>query len=157
MAAPADSTATTGGSATPATPVPSAQQPASATPSVSIFQSLAPLTLKLDRRDNKACTIQGIGCVMLQIDDGSQKTITEVKYIPNLKRNLLSIDDGDLTKLWHLRLGHVSEKGIAEIKKQGILKGKITGKLGFCEECVYGKSCRQKFTPGRHNTKEQLA
>ncbi|KAF4398867.1 hypothetical protein G4B88_023461 [Cannabis sativa] len=48
MAAPADSSATTEGSATPPAPVPSVQSAGVPNP-VSIFQNLAPLTLKLDR------------------------------------------------------------------------------------------------------------
>lgn len=32
----------------------------------------------------------------------------------------------DKTRLWHLRLGHISEKGLAEISKQGLLCGDKT-------------------------------
>ncbi|KAF4386292.1 hypothetical protein G4B88_003509 [Cannabis sativa] len=48
MAAPVDSSATTEGSASPPAPVPSVQPTGVSNP-VSILQSLAPLTLKLDR------------------------------------------------------------------------------------------------------------
>ena len=32
-------------------------------------------------------------------------------------------DDQDLTQLWHLRLGHMSEKGLSILGKQNLLSG----------------------------------
>uniref|UniRef100_A0A803Q6K9 GAG-pre-integrase domain-containing protein n=1 Tax=Cannabis sativa TaxID=3483 RepID=A0A803Q6K9_CANSA len=46
--------------------------------------------------------------------------------------------DMESTRLWHLRLGHVSERGMSELEKQGILQGKLGEKLDFCDDCVYG-------------------
>ena len=158
--------------------------------------------------DNKACKIAGIGSVLIKMHDGSERVISDVRYVPNLKRNLLSIgaltlkgcsikidsslrvlkgqtvvmkgnlrngiyylegktisgnaatviksDNIDQTKLWHMRLGHVSERGLYELERQGILKGKLGKKLDFCENCVYGKSCRLKFPKARHTTTEKL-
>nr|KYP49125.1 Retrovirus-related Pol polyprotein from transposon TNT 1-94 [Cajanus cajan] len=45
----------------------------------------------------------------------------------------------DNTKLWHCRLGHMSERGLVVLSKQGLLSGAMTGKLKFCESCVMGK------------------
>ncbi|KAK3028877.1 hypothetical protein RJ639_038562, partial [Escallonia herrerae] len=50
--------------------------------------------------------------------------------------------DFDTTKLWHMRLGHISEKGIDVLSKQGLLGSKQIGKLDFCEHCVFEKQCR---------------
>ena len=55
-----------------------------------------------------------------------------------------------------MRLGHISQRGIIELKKQGILRGKFSEKLYFCEECVLGKSWRLKFNTRIHRTKEPL-
>ncbi|RVW33033.1 Retrovirus-related Pol polyprotein from transposon TNT 1-94 [Vitis vinifera] len=56
------------------------------------------------------------------------------------------------TELWHRRLGHMSEKGLSILSKQGLLSGAETGKLKFCETCVMGKQRRVKFSMGSHTT-----
>ncbi|RVW66143.1 Retrovirus-related Pol polyprotein from transposon TNT 1-94 [Vitis vinifera] len=56
------------------------------------------------------------------------------------------------TELWHRRLGHMSEKGLSILSKQGLLSGVETGKLKFCETCVMGKQRRVKFSMGSHTT-----
>uniref|UniRef100_A0A803PS03 Retrovirus-related Pol polyprotein from transposon TNT 1-94 n=1 Tax=Cannabis sativa TaxID=3483 RepID=A0A803PS03_CANSA len=159
--------------------------------------------------NNKACKIIGTGTVNMKMHDGIIRSVQNVRYVPDLKRNLLSIgkfdnhgytvkiDKGTLNisrgslvvvrgrlknglyymvgtavtgtaspainnanndiQLWHLRLGHVSERGLIELDKQGLFQGGLNGKLGLCEECVYGKSCRVKFATSQHTTKEKLA
>ncbi|KAK3012115.1 hypothetical protein RJ639_010588 [Escallonia herrerae] len=47
--------------------------------------------------------------------------------------------DSDTTELWHMRLGHMSERGVDVLSKQGLLGSKKIGKLDFCEHCVFGK------------------
>ena len=42
----------------------------------------------------------------------------------------------DDTKLWHMRLGHMSEKGIQILKKEGHFGNHCTGKVEFCEHCI---------------------
>ncbi|KAK2978679.1 hypothetical protein RJ640_012585, partial [Escallonia rubra] len=61
--------------------------------------------------------------------------------------------DSDTTKLWHMRLGHMSERGMDVLSKQGLLGSKKTGKLDFCEHCVFRKQCRVKFSQAVHTTK----
>ena len=39
--------------------------------------------------------------------------------------------DDDLTRLWHMRLGHTGEKSLQALTKQGLLKGVRTYKLEF--------------------------
>ena len=51
----------------------------------------------------------------------------------------------DGTKLWHMRLGHIGERGMLELHKRNILNGVKTCKLDFCEYCVYGKHHRVSF------------
>ena len=41
--------------------------------------------------DNKACKVHGIGMVRLKMFDDRERLIHNVRYIPELKRNLLSI------------------------------------------------------------------
>ena len=45
----------------------------------------------------------------------------------------------DCTVLWHMRLGHISERGMLEFHKKNLLKGVKTYKLDFCKFCVLGK------------------
>uniref|UniRef100_A0A5B6YZI2 GAG-pre-integrase domain-containing protein n=1 Tax=Davidia involucrata TaxID=16924 RepID=A0A5B6YZI2_DAVIN len=55
-----------------------------------------------------------------------------------------------------MRLGHMSERGMTELSKQGLLDGYKTGKLNFCEHCVFGKQCRVKFSMAVHMTNGTL-
>ena len=64
-----------------------------------------------------------------------------------------SIDD---TKLWHMRLGHIGERGMLELQKRNLLKGVKTCKLDFCKYYVYGKQHRVSFKTGSHTSKGVL-
>ena len=46
------------------------------------------------------------------------------------------------TRLWNMRLGHVGEKSMTVLSKQGLLKGAESCKLDFCEHCVL---CKQTW------------
>ncbi|KAG8478589.1 hypothetical protein CXB51_028432 [Gossypium anomalum] len=67
-----------------------------------------------------------------------------------------SLSDDDITKLWHMCLGHMSENGMVELSKRGLLDGQGICKLNFCEHCVFGKQKRVRFTRGIDNTKGTL-
>lgn len=60
------------------------------------------------------------------------------------------------TWLWHRRLGHISDRGLQELEKQGLLGSEKLTKLGFCEDCVMGKSHRVRFGQDIHKTKSVL-
>ena len=47
--------------------------------------------------------------------------------------------DLDITRLWHMRLGHMRVRGLHVLSKQGLLCDQKTEKLDFCEYCVFGK------------------
>ena len=47
--------------------------------------------------------------------------------------------DDDATRLWHLRMGHLSEHGMTKLHKRGLLKGVQSCKLDLCEYCVLRK------------------
>ncbi|GKC36281.1 retrovirus-related pol polyprotein from transposon TNT 1-94 [Tanacetum coccineum] len=122
--------------------------------------------------DNRECKIRGIGKVRLQLKDGSSFALHNVRYILELKRNLISLgtlekegytvkmqsgkiklnasvkEKDSLAQVWHKRLGHMSEV----LEKQGLFGKKSLGKLDFCENYVLGKSHQVSFSVGRQTT-----
>ena len=60
------------------------------------------------------------------------------------------------TKLWHMRLGHISEKGLNVLHKRGVLKGVKHCKLDLCKFCIMGKQNRVNFKKTEHTSTEQL-
>ncbi|GAB2281579.1 hypothetical protein Dimus_039479 [Dionaea muscipula] len=63
-----------------------------------------------------------------------------------------SLSESDLTKLWHMRLGHISTKNMTMLRKRGLL----SGQLKFCEHCVFGKQKRVSFDSAVHKTRSIL-
>ena len=43
------------------------------------------------------------------------------------------------TRLWHQRLGHMSEKGLKVLMTRKLLPDLKTLDLEFCKHCVFGK------------------
>ncbi|KAG8472722.1 hypothetical protein CXB51_034750 [Gossypium anomalum] len=134
--------------------------------------------------NNVSCKITGVGTIKVKMFDGVIRTLSDVRHVPELKRNLISLStlaskgyrytaesrvlkiskavassslsNDDITKLWHMRLGHMSENDMVELSKRGLLDGQGICKLNFCEHCVFGKQKRVRFTRGIHNTKGTL-
>lgn len=159
--------------------------------------------------NDNVCTIHGIGSVSLTLDNGNVILLTNVRHIPELKRNLISVgvlDDmgcenmiksgcleiirngkiiarakkknslyvlcgrySGLTNIaasvtdsqaaaikWHLRLGHMSQKGMKVLEKSGQLGKSALSPLDFCEVCVLGKQHRICFNTGTHLSKSKL-
>ena len=89
--------------------------------------------------NNQVCQIKGIGKVKLKLDDGPIVILSEVRYIPEVKRNLISL--GLLEKKG---CSFYSFVGTLEVKKDGILmlKGTRNGILYYL--CGWAlKSCDQ--------------
>ena len=59
-------------------------------------------------------------------------------------------------EIWHMRLGHASERGLVELGKQNLLGGDKVEKLKFCEPRVLGKSYRVKLNKGKQRTHGSL-
>ncbi|KAH9782268.1 hypothetical protein KPL71_008823 [Citrus sinensis] len=153
------------------------------------------------------CKVVGKGIIRLKMLDGMTRELANVRHVPDLKRNLISLgmldkmcclvklESGtlkvmrgsivlmkgclsnglyvlqstavtgavgvsnqslDKIMMWHLRLGHMSERGLRELSKQGVLGKDKIETLRFCEECVLGKSSRVKFSTRVHNLKGTL-
>jgi hypothetical protein len=156
--------------------------------------------------DYRPCEILGIGTVTLKLSNGTVTDLSQVRYIPKLKRNLISLGtledrgyavslkDGkskvirgslvvltglrrnshiyilegeaicerdnslnvqgeqSTSMLWHKRMGHISEQGMVELKKQEVLGDLKSTSTGFYEYSVLGKAHRVKFTRSKHQT-----
>ena len=50
--------------------------------------------------------------------------------------------EDDDTLLWHMRLRHMSERGMRELHKRNLLTRIKSCKLDFCKYCIMGKQCR---------------
>ncbi|KAG8478742.1 hypothetical protein CXB51_028655 [Gossypium anomalum] len=104
--------------------------------------------------NNASCKITGFGTIKVKMFDGVVRTLSDGSTITgDATITFSSLSDDDITKLWHMRLGHMSENGMAELKKRGLLDGQGICKLNFCEHCVFGKQKRVRFTRGIHNMK----
>uniref|UniRef100_A0A803Q788 GAG-pre-integrase domain-containing protein n=1 Tax=Cannabis sativa TaxID=3483 RepID=A0A803Q788_CANSA len=134
--------------------------------------------------NNNVCKILRIGTVDMKMHDGVTQIVQNVRYVPDLERNLLligmfcnhgytvridnntlNISKGSLVvvrgrlkngmyymivtvvigttslainnaeygsmNLWHLRLGHVSERVLSELDRKGLFQGGLNGKINF--------------------------
>ncbi|KAE8673805.1 hypothetical protein F3Y22_tig00111772pilonHSYRG00229 [Hibiscus syriacus] len=156
--------------------------------------------------DDRCCNIIGIGDVRIKMYDGSVRTLSGVRHIPVLKKNLISLGTlhkngfipkadedretirivkgaltvmkgkmtagniyillgstvvgevhfiescDDTTKLWHMSLALLSERGMAELHKRNLLHGVKSSKLDFCKYCVLGKQTKVRFKTAKHTT-----
>lgn len=60
------------------------------------------------------------------------------------------------TRRWHRRLAHMNVRSMETLARRECMKKEEIGSLGFCEACTLGKSHKQKFPKGRHETKGAL-
>ncbi|KAJ4711603.1 Retrovirus-related Pol polyprotein from transposon TNT 1-94 [Melia azedarach] len=116
--------------------------------------------------DNKGFSFQGEGGV-LHVCKGSNVVLKGVKRgtLYFLQGSTLSssvavasseIDKDNMTKLWHMRLGHMSARGMQILSKGDLLCGHKIKDLEFCEHCIFGKLHRSKFPKAIHRTKGTL-
>ncbi|KAH9671115.1 hypothetical protein KPL70_017228 [Citrus sinensis] len=124
----------------------------------------------------------GKGIIRLKMLDGMTSELANVRHVPDLKRNLISLGmldkmgclvklesgtlkvmkgsmvlmKGSLSNGLYVLQGHMSERGLRELSKQGVLGKDKIETLRFCEECVLGKSSKVKFSTRVHNSKGTL-
>lgn len=73
------------------------------------------------------------------------------------RRNDVSFTtNSDSTKLWHMWLGHMSQKGMTVLCNKGIPKDTRIGNLGFNEHYVFWKQTRVSFDLVVHRAKGNL-
>lgn len=76
--------------------------------------------------NNKPCKVKGIGSVRIRFHSGAEKVLTNVRYIPELKRNLISL--GMLDELGYLVK---IEAGMIKVLKGSLLVMKGVRKNGI--------------------------
>ncbi|CAM8929401.1 unnamed protein product [Rhodiola kirilowii] len=160
--------------------------------------------------NSDVCKAVGIGLIRIRTHDDFFCTLNEVRHVPQMTKNLISLSlldskgfsfrgkggvmyvckgsqvvlkgvkcgtiyllqgstltgcaavassdahKEDMTKLWHMRLGHMSERGMQILSKRDLLGGYRIKNLDFCEHCVFGKLHRSEFPKGVHRTKGTL-
>lgn len=91
--------------------------------------------------NNAVCKIIRIGYINLKLHDDTIRELKQVRYVLDLKRNMISlgmldqigcsvkIESGvfsnaviDRTRLWYLRLGYIGEKGLKKLKNKVYLE-----------------------------------
>jgi hypothetical protein len=70
--------------------------------------------------------------------------------------NAVAASDPETTKILHMRIGHMSALGLAELSKRGLLDGCHADTIDFYEHFVFGKHKRVKFSSAIHNTENIL-
>lgn len=70
--------------------------------------------------------------------------------------SLVQNKNEDKVKLWHLRISHISQKGLRELEKHCLLEKEKLRELPFCEDCIFGKATRVGFKMTTHQTKQTL-
>jgi len=153
------------------------------------------------------CKTVSISNIRIRMFDGRVRTLTNVRYVPYLKKNLLSLraleareykffgaDGGikvtkgsmmilkgeqtvnlynligsiivgdasvatekeETTRNWHMRLGHMSERGLQALYKRSALSGIKYCKLDLCKFCIMDRRCKVAFSTSQHKTKSLL-
>ena len=77
--------------------------------------------------------------VMLKakMEDGLH-TIAGSTIIGSVNASKVQLSNDDKAKLWHMRLSHMSARGLEMLSIHNLLNGKEIRTLEFCEQCVLG-------------------
>ena len=70
----------------------------------------------------------------------------EDKPIYNINAKWLRLNDLNPTFIWHCRLGHINEKRIEILHKDGLLSSFDFESFDTCESCLLGKMTKAPFT-----------
>ncbi|XXG79495.1 hypothetical protein AAC387_Pa09g0546 [Persea americana] len=108
--------------------------------------------------DDEPCDIIGKGDVQIKLPNGSIWKLNDVRHVPSLKRNLISVGQlaisGHVTvfadDFWKVTKGSM-------VVARGKLEGLKSLDLEFCEDCVFGKQKKVTFSKvGRPPKSERL-
>ncbi|GJX70172.1 transposable element [Tanacetum coccineum] len=130
--------------------------------------------------NDSPCKVVGIGTIQIRMHDGrlldrspmfralwvvmkatkgtsSLYTLQGETITSSASVSCTEKSNSDLTKLWHMRLGHMSEKGMVILSKRGLLDNhKVAQTLSFVSIVLWGKQKRVSFSKAIHQTKGTL-
>ncbi|CAA7028674.1 unnamed protein product [Microthlaspi erraticum] len=104
--------------------------------------------------DDRVCSIVGSCSIKFRMHDGVIRTLTDVRHVPAVKKNLISLGrsseggaaavvyESDSMTLWHMRMGHIGKHGLNELHKRGLMGGMKNCKMDFCKFCVMGEQSK---------------
>lgn len=103
--------------------------------------------------NNQTRCIRGIRSIMLRVDDGSIKVLSEVRYISEVKRNLISL--GTLEKKGY---SFISQNGEIKICKDSHIKmiAKRNGSLYYLQAAVIKGESHSLTTPDLNTWHQRL-
>ncbi|KAK8625706.1 hypothetical protein V6N13_056867 [Hibiscus sabdariffa] len=71
--------------------------------------------------------------------------LNQENMIYNINTKKSKTNDSNQTYLWHFRLGHISEKCISKLHKDGLLDPFVFEQFDVCESCLLGKMTKAPF------------
>ena len=98
--------------------------------------------------ENKRCSIfcNGIFYAHCPLVNGLYVLDLEDKSVCNINTKRLRPNDLNPTFIWHCRLGHINEKRIEQLHKDGLLSSFDFESFDTCESCLLGKMTKAPFT-----------
>ncbi|KAK9018707.1 hypothetical protein V6N11_033754 [Hibiscus sabdariffa] len=72
--------------------------------------------------------------------------LNQENMIFNINTKKLKTNDSNQTYLWHCRLGHISERRISKLHKDGLLDPFVFEQLDVYESCLLGKMTKAPFS-----------
>ncbi|KAH0669113.1 hypothetical protein KY285_023271 [Solanum tuberosum] len=91
--------------------------------------------------------------VMLKakLEDGLY-TLAGNIIIGSFNASTVQLSNDDKEKLWYMRLGHMSARGLEMLSNHNLLNGEKIITIEFCKHCVLGKQNKVSFSTGKHKT-----
>lgn len=81
--------------------------------------------------NNKSCRVAGRGSIRIKMHDGVERVLSEVKYVPELKRNLISLGALDKSVLpFHAKDGTLKVSKGSLVVMKGIKNDGIYSLIG---------------------------
>ncbi|KAK8597134.1 hypothetical protein V6N12_065610 [Hibiscus sabdariffa] len=71
--------------------------------------------------------------------------LNQENEIFNINTKRIKTNDSNQTYLWHCRLGHISERRISKLHKDGLLDPFVFEQMDVCESCLLGKMTKAPF------------
>ncbi|KAK8670697.1 hypothetical protein V6N13_037315 [Hibiscus sabdariffa] len=71
--------------------------------------------------------------------------LNQENEIFNINTQRTKTNDSNQTYLWHCRLGHISERRISKLHKDGLLDPLVFAQMDVCESCLLGKMTKAPF------------